>query len=214
MSFTWDVIPPAPGRARRRARLSLVTTERGEEALELPPAVGRRLAHARNEGWEPSCRAELLRRVGELEAECAHARMEELVGRRDLSELELTQRLLRDGYDASVSGRVARRAREAGVVDDARYGAALARSKVLAGWGRIRIEHELERRGIDPASVEGWPEEFLSAEDERARALELARRRRLTGKGDFARVARFLCGRGFAPSVAYDVAHEVTDRLD
>lgn len=212
--FSWDV--ELPGRGGRstagrpsRARLSVVSQTHGEESWSVPVAVGRRLEALSREGDGPACRSELLVRLGELSRACAHARMEELVGRRDYSARELTDRLLRDGYARSVAEEVVGRAREVGIVDDARYGAAFARSKALAGWGRIRIERELARRGVDAAEIPGWPEEVLSADEERERALALASRRRLTGKNDYQRLVRFLCGRGFAPSLATSVTREV-----
>ena len=64
-------------------------------------------------------------------------------------------------------------------------------------------------RGVDAAEIPGWPEEVLSADEERERALALASRRRLTGKNDYQRLVRFLCGRGFAPSLATSVTREV-----
>lgn len=209
-ALDWGVELPARGARVRRATLSVSTADHGDERRSLPVAVGRSLERLRREGWEPSCRAELLHRVGTLQRERAHARMEELVGRRDLSARELSERLARDGYPTPVVDEIVSRSCEAGVLDDARYGAAFARSKVLSGWGRLRIERELRRRGVDPAEVPGWPEEFCDAPDERERALALASRRRLTGKNDFQKVARFLSARGFAPGLAADVAREVT----
>ena len=209
-ALDWDVELPARGGATRRATLIVSADDRGEERRDLPVAVGRALARLRDEGWDPSCRAELLHRVGSLQRDRAHARMEDLVGRRDYSARELSERLARDGYPSAAVDEIVGRARETGIVDDARYGAAFARSKVLAGWGRLRIERELRRRGVEPADVEGWPEEFCDPGDERELALSLASRRRLTGRNDFQKIARFLSARGFAPGLSADVAREVT----
>lgn len=215
-SFAWSVeLPargarPSGGRAPR-AQLSVSSTSHGDERIVVPVAVGRALDRLSREEAVPDSRAELLFRLGELSRRCAHARMEDLVGRRDYSSRELTERLLRDGYARSVVEEIVARAVEVGIVDDARYGAAFARSKVLAGWGRVKIERELSRRGVEPTEVPGWPEEFLSADDERVRALALASRRRLTGKNDYQKLVRFLCGRGFAIPLATSVAREVLE---
>ena len=69
--------------------------------------------------------------------------MEGLVNRRDYSSKELFSRLVEDGYTRSVSQAIVELACEVGILDDARFGAAFARSKVLSGWGRIKIEREL-----------------------------------------------------------------------
>ena len=137
------------------------------------------------------------------------ARMEDLVGRRDYSRRELEERLLADGYSRSVTDEVVSRACEVGIIDDLRYGAAFARSKVASGWGRVKIERDLSRRGVDASLVPGWPDEFLSADDERERALALASRRRLTGRNDYQKLVRFLCGRGFPLGLSSSVAREV-----
>ena len=67
---------------------------------------------------------------------------------------------------------------ELGLVDDARYGRVFARSKVLSGWGQRRIEMELERRGVDPGGVRGWPDEFLeeAGSELEQRATEVAKK--------------------------------------
>lgn len=216
--FSWEVELPGRGRAAMggtapRARLHVTSEGHGDEVIPIPVAVGRRLA-AGGEGPAPSCRAELLHQVGSLSRACAHARMEDLVGRRDYARAELVERLMRDGYRRDVVDEIVERACETGIVDDARYGAAFARSKVLAGWGRVKVERELARRGVEVADVPGWPDEFFSADEERERALALASRRRLTGKNDYQKLVRFLCGRGFPMGVATSVAREVLDAAD
>lgn len=214
-SLDWEVDLPARGERSLsgrppRATLRVSTSERGEERRQLPVAVGRRLARVlEGDGVQPASRAELLYLVGELERSCGHERVEALVGRRDFSTHELAERLSRDGYPGSVAEELVARASSCGLVDDGRYAAAFVRSKVAAGWGRAKIARELSRRGIEAEEVVGWPDEFFDAGEERARALDLASRRRLTGKNDFARTVRFLCGRGFSYGLAAEVAREV-----
>lgn len=215
-SLRWSVELPergsrsaGMGTVRPRASLSISSPTHGDERLSLPVVVGRKLDALAQEAFEPSCRAELLHKVGELSRQCAHARMEDLVGRRDYSAVELAERLSLDGYARTVVDEVVSRAREVGIVDDARYGAAFARSKTLSGWGRIKVERELARRGVDVGDIPGWPEEFFSAEEERERALTLASRRRLTGKNDYQKLVRFLGARGFSASTSASVAREV-----
>lgn len=202
----WEVLlPEGAARTRGRAHVLLRFPEGGEEDLAVPVTVGRRLAAGR----VPGCRAEALALVRSAEEACARERVEELLGRRDYASRELAERLERDGFSADVVRERVGRAVASGLVDDARYAGAFARAKTLAGWGRLRIERELERRGVSPRDLAGWPEEFLGEGDERERALAAASRRRLTGRNDVARIARFLAGRGFAPSLALDVAREV-----
>ena len=70
-------------------------------------------------------------------------------------------------------------------------------------------ERELSRRGVAAAEIPGWPDEFVPDEEERSRALALASRRRLSGKNDYQKIARFLSSRGFPLGVATSVAREV-----
>lgn len=218
-TLSWDVVFPERGaRAsswqRPRARLKIRSAERGEEELALPVAVGRRLRSAREGASCPSTREGLLALVDELCASCAHARMEDLIGRRDLSAHELSERLSRDGYRPQLVSSLVARAQESGLVDDERFAAAFVRSKLSAGWGRLKIVRELERRGVSADEVEGLFEELASEDDELERARELASRRRLTGRGDRQKLMRFLCGRGFSVGVASRAAREVTEAAD
>lgn len=214
---SWEVVLPergAQGLARRRPRalVRMSSATGGDEELSVPVAVGRRLSAAQRSGEAaPGSRAELVYLVGQLSRSCGRARVEDLVGRRDYAEQELAQKLAQDGYASVTVEALVDRARECGLVDDARFAGAFVRSKVLAGWGPTKISRELELRGISVDEVEGWPDEFFSEADERSRALGLARRRRLTGKNDYQKLVRFLCGRGFALGMSCDVAREVLD---
>ncbi len=210
-----EVALPVRGRPRTHARATVsVSGEDGEaETLEVPAEVGRRLVKALG-GASVVCSPERLHAlVAEATDACARARVESLVGRRDYCARELGEKLLEAGYPRDVvEGRVGR-AVAAGVVDDARYARSFVRSKAAAGWGRMRIERELERRGVAREVVEAAADEEMGEGDERSRALELASRRPLTGKNDVARIARFLCGRGYSAGLAFEVAREVVGSL-
>ena len=206
----WEVSVPerASGPVReRRATLRLSSAAGGEEVVRVPVAVGKRLAAAGESA--ALTRAELLDLVDEVALSCARARIADLLGRRDYTSLEVSGKLAEEGSAPGVAERALAWARSCGLVDDARYGAAFARAKALAGWGRLKVERELARRGVSVDEVDGWPEEFFDPGDELERARALAARRRLTGRNDYEKIARFLYGRGFSRSVALDVAREV-----
>ena len=208
--FAWDVKLPARGSQRPRATLSVSSESHGTEEYRVPVAVGKRLLTIHEgDGAAPSSRAELLYLLRETSLSCGRSRVEALLGRRDYSSAELADKLRTDGYPTSAVEELVERAVSCGLVDDARFGAAFARSKVASGWGRLKIERELERRGVRPDTIEGWPEDFVTSDDERERALLLASRRRVTGKNDYEKTVRFLCGRGFSFSLSAEVAREV-----
>lgn len=213
-SFEWDVELPergsvALGERRPRATLTISSESHGEEHIPLPKAVGKRLVSLRESGGAlPSCRSELIYQVLAFSAELARSKAEDLLNRRDYSTKELADKLKEAGYLPSVTDEVVSRFVEVGLLDDARFAELFVRSKVGAGWGRVKISRELARRGIDVAELDGWPEAFFE-DGEDAAAYELASRRRLTGKNDFQKLVRFLCGRGFPMGVAMDAAKRV-----
>ena len=206
-----EVSLPERGRSApaRPAGVLLVDEGGCTEELLVPAQVGRRLVSLFG-GNSSACSVERARElVSRATRDCARERVEALVGRRDYCARELARKLLEAGYPRDVVEERVGRAVASGVVDDARYARTFARSKVAAGWGRSRIERELERRGVArEVAVEATREE-AGEEGERERALALASRRSLTGRNDVQRIARFLCGRGFSPGLAFDVAREV-----
>ena len=214
VSFGWDVELPERGSASlggRRPLATLVVTSstHGQERISVPKAVGRRLASlADSDGEQPESRAELLYRVRSMSLELARSKAEDLLNRRDYSSSELAAKLREAGYHPSVADEVVARFVEVGLLDDGRFAELFARSKAAAGWGRIKIERELARRGVDATQLEGWPSGYLE-EDESETAFALASRRRLSGKNDFQKLVRFLCGRGFPMGVARDAAKRV-----
>lgn len=211
LSFSWDVELPERGSAslggrRPLATLAICSESHGQERIPIPKAVGRRLVSLlESDGDQPSGRSELLYRVRVISLELARSKAEELLNRRDYSSSELAAKLREAGYHPSVADEVVARFVEVGLLDDRRFAELFARSKAVAGWGRIKIERELARRGVDATQLEGWPSGYLE-EDEFETAFALASRRRLSGKNDFQKLVRFLCGRGFPMGVAMDAA--------
>lgn len=184
----------------------------GHVVATVPVLVGRRLESGRVSGeFHPTDLEELRALVGRIERSQASRRVEELVNRRDYSAKELGERLVRDGFSQSCATEAVARACDCGLVSDARFADVFVRSRAAAGWGRQRIERELGRRGIEPSILPGWPDAYLSEEDEARRALDAARRRRLTGRNDYQKLVRFLLGRGFSMGVATDAARTVLE---
>ena len=214
LSFSWDVELPERGLAslggrRPLATLAICSESHGQERIPIPKAVGRRLVSLlESDGDQPTGRSELLYRVRVISLELARFKAEELLKRRDYSSSELAAKLREAGYHPSVADEVVARFVEVGLLDDRRFAVLFARSKAAAGWGRIKIERELARRGFDATQLEGWPSGYLE-EDESETASALASRRRLSGKNDFQKLVRFLCGRGFPMGVAMDAAKRV-----
>lgn len=215
-ALVWEVQLPDKGSrvrawgAKPRATLLMSLGSAHEEHLALPVQVGRILAAKQRSGEvHPVSRAELLYVVGELSRSCARSRIERLIDRREYSSEEIRAKLKQDGYASATIDACLSRAMEAGLVSDARFADAFIRSKLSCGWGMMRIERELARRGIDATGVAGWPDKFLDPQDELSRAVELASTRRVSGPRAYERLVRHLCSKGYATGVAMRAARLV-----
>ena len=130
-----------------------------------------------------------------------------MLGRRELSESQIRQRLVRKGHteediDAAVTRLKAERA-----IDDARVAGAFARTAVrLKGRGPMRLERDLQGLGIERSAAKAAVRDVLAETDERTLARQaLARRWRRAERpepADAARLYRALLRQGFGPSAA------------
>ena len=126
-----------------------------------------------------------------------------MLGRRELSEAQVRQRLARRGHepdavDAAVERLLAERA-----IDDARVAEAIAHAETAVhGRGKLRVRRQLEQAGITPATARHAIDEVFDALDDAA-LLEAALARRLrdrvAGEAEFRRLFRYLVGQGFEP---------------
>lgn len=191
----------------------LLAIGEGEDTRRIPKAVARALEKDAKE-WTPTCRAELLHRVGELSRSCAAQRLYGLVAQRDYGREEAARRLRGDGYSQSVVDAVVERAVAGHLLDDHRFVEGFVNAKLGAGWGRRRIERELESRGVDLGTIPGWPGAFFGEDDEMERAWGLVERRSVPAKDPFGKTVRFLVNRGFGAEVAYGCARRLMEELE
>jgi regulatory protein len=127
----------------------------------------------------------------------AERRLLRLLARRQRSRAELARACSRWRLGGAEADALLDRLAEAGMIDDRALAGRLADQRRASGHGRLRIEHDLRRLGIDPASAPVGEND--SGELSRARA-ELARRfgdRTPLAPGDRARAAAHLGRRGF-----------------
>lgn len=216
MALDWSCELPeakraALGERKPRATLVIKATE-GEERLSIPAAVGRSMAaFAESDAKQPESRAELLYVLREKSDACAMARLGRLIDRRDYSRTEAAEKLRLDGYRGDCIDRVLERAQASNMIDDCRFAEVFIRSKLASGWGSMRIERELSRRGIEASELAGWPEEYFDPSDEPERAYELVSTRPVPSKNAYPKLMRFLVSRGFSMSAA---TYAVRRRLD
>ena len=199
------------GSSRPKAIVHVLGAE-GEEQWAVPTSVGNSMSLlCKDCGGRSDSRAELAYEVKLASLAAGKKRIESLLNRRDYSTKELLNKLKDDGFSSAVSAQLVDDAVASNLVNDARYAEVYVRSKCYSGWGKLRIERELSRKGIDARELPGWPESYFEDEDEKARAIELASRRRLTGKNDFQKIVRFLCGKGYSMNVSMDAARQVLE---
>jgi len=139
-----------------------------------------------------------LLRVGR---ECAHERVLRLLGYRDRTVHELSQRLRDDGYPSEIADDLVARFVELGYLDDDRFAHRWTEARRLAGFGPSRIERELRTKGIAPelahtAAYSSDDDELLSS------ARTLIARIDLTDAAARKRAFARLIRKGYSPTIA------------
>ncbi len=150
--------------------------------------------------------------ISQAEPLCARKRALRLLGFRERSTHEISERLTTDGYDASVIRRLVQDLTTAGLINDARFAKALARTMTcVKHMGRARISAELTRRGIDGPAATAALEEYCDARSEADRATALAAALSRTCSQDTVRVTRRLMARGYSPGTASQAAQQACE---
>ena len=133
------------------------------------------------------------------------------LARRDHSRAELARKLAAHGAPDEIEAVIARMG-ELGLQSDSRYAEAFVRGKA-SRFGASRLRRELAHRGIDRDLIdEAITSECVESETERARAV--LRSRFYDPPADareWARQARFLQTRGFAPDLIRKLLKEPHD---
>ena len=128
-----------------------------------------------------------------------------MLGRRELSEAQIRQRLARREHDAeSIDGAVAR-LRDERAIDDNRVAEAIARMETgIRKRGRLRVRRKIESAGIAAATARRAIDEvFGNLDDDELLESALAKRLRggakIADERQFNRLYRYLVGQGFEP---------------
>jgi regulatory protein len=128
-----------------------------------------------------------------------------LLARRELSELQVRQRLARKGHEPDAIDAAIARLRQEHAIDDARVAEAIARTATsIKRRGKLRVRMEIERAGISKDAAKRAVDEVFDGVDDEA-LLDLALRKRLRGREaiaderEFQRLYRYLLGQGFDP---------------
>jgi regulatory protein len=136
-----------------------------------------------------------------------------MLARRELSEMQVRQRLARKGHEPdAIDDAVARLLAER-AIDDARVAEAIARTETaLRKRGKVRVRMTIERAGIAKATAKRAADDVFDGIDDDA-LLEAALAKRLRGRDTFAddrefqRLYRYLVGQGFDADQALKALH-------
>ncbi|MGH9142228.1 MAG: regulatory protein RecX [Vicinamibacterales bacterium] len=130
-----------------------------------------------------------------------------MLARRELSEQQVRQRLVRKGYEDDAVDEAIARLKGERAIDDARVAAAMARTETtVKKRGRLRVTRQIEHAGIARALArEAVDEAFGGLEGDALIEASLARRLRggrpIADDREFQRLYRYLAAQGFEGDV-------------
>ena len=126
-----------------------------------------------------------------------------MLGRRELSEKQVRERLARKGYEPDEVDEAVARLREERAINDQRVAEAIARTETgIRKRGKVRVRMQLERAGIAKETAKRAIDDVFGSIDDEA-LIDASLRKRLRGREtiaddrEFARLFRYLIGQGF-----------------
>jgi len=126
-----------------------------------------------------------------------------MLGRRELSEKQIRQRLARKEYDPDEIDEAVTRLREERAINDQRVAEAIARMETgIRKRGKVRVRMQIERAGIAKETAKAAIDEVFGHLDDAA-LLDASLNKRLRGREtiaddrEFQRLFRYLIGQGF-----------------
>ena len=129
----------------------------------------------------------------------------QMLARRELSEAQVRQRLLRKGHDAEAVDAAVDRLRGERAINDERAAEAIAQAETRAHRrGKLRVRRQIEQAGIAPTTARQAIDEVFGGIDDdvllnEALAQRLRGRDRVADEAEFRRLFRYLVGQGFEP---------------
>jgi regulatory protein len=126
-----------------------------------------------------------------------------MLARRELSEMQVRQRLGRKGHEPEAIDAAVARLREERALDDARVAEAIARTEVsIRRRGKVRVRMQIARAGISKETAKRAVDDVFGAIDDGA-LLQSSLAKRLRGREtiaddrEFQRLYRYLLAQGF-----------------
>jgi len=126
-----------------------------------------------------------------------------MLGRRELSEAQVRERLARRGHEESAIDEAVSRLKEERAIDDQRVPEAIARTETAVKHrGKLRVRRQMERAGIATPTARLAIDEIFAGIDghsliDAALAKRLRGEARIQDEAQFARLYRYLTAQGF-----------------
>ncbi len=126
-----------------------------------------------------------------------------MLGRRELSEAQVRQRLARRGHEPDSVDAAVARLRQERAIDDTRVAEAIVRTQSsIRGRGKLRVLREVESAGIAAAIARRAVDDVFDGLDtdallEASLAKRLDEREPIADDAEFRRLYRYLIGQGF-----------------
>lgn len=146
----------------------------------------------------------------ELNKAQAYALM--LLGYRERSLREIKIRMRQKGYEERLVEKVVKYLKDRNLINDKRFTQLWAESRIKKGYGRWRIQSELEQKGVNREIGDEILKDLYSGIDEVQVALDLVEKKRWVSKEPprlTERVSNLLRRRGFSFEVISNVVEKI-----
>ncbi len=146
----------------------------------------------------------------ELNKAQAYALM--LLGYRERSLREIKIRMRQKGYEEKLVEKVVKYLKDRNLINDKRFTQLWAESRIKKGYGRWRIQSELEQKGVNREITDEILKDLYSGIDEVQVALALVEKKRWVSKEPprlTERVSNLLRRRGFSFEVISNVVEKI-----
>ena len=146
----------------------------------------------------------------ELNKAQAYALM--LLGYRERSLREIKIRMRQKGYEEKLVEKVVKYLKDRNLINDKRFTQLWAESRIKKGYGRWRIQSELEQKGVNREIGDEILKDLYSGIDEVQVALDLVEKKRWVSKEPLRlteRVSNLLRRRGFSFEVISNVVEKI-----
>jgi regulatory protein len=136
-------------------------------------------------------------------AQAAYVDALRMLGRRELSEAQVRQRLARRDHHVDAIDAAIARLKDERALDDTRVAAAIARIETgTRHHGRLRVRRQIERAGVAPGTARRAVDDaFADLDDDGLLQASLAKRLRgrdrIADDREAGRLYRYLVGQGF-----------------